>query len=78
MACETKAEIDRKGRRAAEMLQLMPLPDRLPKQLSSGQRQRAAIGRAITRDPKLFRSDEPLPNIDAALRMATRIEIAGL
>jgi ABC-type sugar transport system ATPase subunit len=78
MACETKAEIDRKGRRAAEMLQLMPLPDRLPKQLSGGQRQRAAIGRAITRDPKLFRSDEPLPNVDAALRMATRIEIAGL
>ena len=78
MARETKAEIDRKVRRAADMLQLAPLLDRLPKQLSGGQRQRAAIGRAITRDPKLFLFDEPLSNLDAALRVATRIEIAGL
>jgi alpha-glucoside transport system ATP-binding protein len=78
MARETKAEIDRKVRAAADMLQLTPLLDRLPKQLSGGQRQRAAIGRAITRDPKLFLFDEPLSNLDAALRVATRIEIAGL
>jgi alpha-glucoside transport system ATP-binding protein len=78
MARETKAEIDRKVRRAADMLQLTPLLERLPKQLSGGQRQRAAIGRAITRDPKLFLFDEPLSNLDAALRVATRIEIAGL
>jgi alpha-glucoside transport system ATP-binding protein len=78
MARETKAEIDRKVRHAADMLQLTPLLDRLPKQLSGGQRQRAAIGRAITRDPKLFLFDEPLSNLDAALRVATRIEIAGL
>jgi ABC-type sugar transport system ATPase subunit len=78
MAKASKAEIDQKVRRAADMLQLAPLLDRLPKQLSGGQRQRAAIGRAITRDPKLFLFDEPLSNLDAALRVATRIEIAGL
>jgi ABC-type sugar transport system ATPase subunit len=78
MARDSKAEIDRKVRHAADMLQLTPLLDRLPKQLSGGQRQRAAIGRAITRDPKLFLFDEPLSNLDAALRVATRIEIAGL
>ena len=78
MAKASRAEIDQKVRRGAEMLQLTPLLDRLPKQLSGGQRQRAAIGRAITRDPKLFLFDEPLSNLDAALRVATRIEIAGL
>jgi alpha-glucoside transport system ATP-binding protein len=78
MALEAKAEIDRKVRRADDMLQLTPLLDRLPKQLSGAQRQRAAIGRAITRDPMVFLFDEPLSNLDAALRVATRIEIAGL
>ena len=63
---------------AAEMLQLTPYLQRLPKQLSGGQRQRVAIGRAIVRDPKVFLFDEPLSNLDAALRVATRIEIAKL
>ncbi|KFL30007.1 ABC transporter ATP-binding protein [Devosia riboflavina] len=78
MAKEPKAEIEQRVNRAAEMLQLTPLLDRLPKQLSGGQRQRVAIGRAITRDPKVFLFDEPLSNLDAALRVATRIEIARL
>ena len=63
---------------AAEMLQLTALLDRYPRQLSGGQRQRVAIGRAITRDPKVFLFDEPLSNLDAALRVATRIEIAQI
>ena len=52
--------------------------DRLPKQLSGGQRQRVAIGRAIVRDPRVFLFDEPLSNLDAALRVQTRLEIAKL
>lgn len=60
------------------MLQLTPYLDRLPKALSGGQRQRVAIGRAICRNPKVFLFDEPLSNLDAALRVATRIEIAKL
>ncbi len=71
---ETKARVHK----AAEMLQLTPLLHRLPKQLSGGQRQRVAIGRAIVRDPRVFLFDEPLSNLDAALRVATRIEIAKL
>ncbi|SON57376.1 Maltose/maltodextrin import ATP-binding protein MalK [Hartmannibacter diazotrophicus] len=71
-------ELDRRVRKAAEMLQITDYLDRLPKQLSGGQRQRVAIGRAIVRDPKVFLFDEPLSNLDAALRVATRIEIAGL
>ena len=63
---------------AARMLQLEPLLDRLPRQLSGGQRQRVAIGRAIVRDPRVFLFDEPLSNLDAALRVQTRIEIASL
>jgi alpha-glucoside transport system ATP-binding protein len=78
MAKAPKAEIDRRVNAAADMLQLTPLLDRLPKQLSGGQRQRVAIGRAITRDPKVFLFDEPLSNLDAALRVATRVEIARL
>ena len=73
-----RAEIDRRIREAAEILQLTPYLDRLPKALSGGQRQRVAIGRAIVRDPKVFLFDEPLSNLDAALRVATRIEIAKL
>ncbi|MHA3979870.1 ABC transporter ATP-binding protein [Halovulum sp. GXIMD14794] len=63
---------------AAEKLQLSALLDRLPKELSGGQRQRVAIGRSIVRDPKVYLFDEPLSNLDAALRVATRIEIAQL
>ena len=63
---------------AAEMLQIAHLLERLPKQLSGGQRQRVAIGRAIVRDPRVFLFDEPLSNLDAALRVQTRLEIAKL
>jgi alpha-glucoside transport system ATP-binding protein len=72
------AEIEAKVRQAATILQLTPYLSRLPKALSGGQRQRVAIGRAIVRDPKVFLFDEPLSNLDAALRVATRIEIAKL
>ncbi|ASS54394.1 ABC transporter ATP-binding protein [Rhizobium leguminosarum] len=78
IAGESKQEIDRRVRAAAESLQLTKYLDRLPKALSGGQRQRVAIGRAICRDPKVFLFDEPLSNLDAALRVATRIEIARL
>ncbi len=73
-----KEEIKRKVEAAANTLQLTKYLDRLPKQLSGGQRQRVAIGRAIVRDPKVFLFDEPLSNLDAALRVQTRIEIAKL
>ena len=71
-------EIDERVQSAASALQLTSYLDRLPKALSGGQRQRVAIGRAICRDPKVFLFDEPLSNLDAALRVATRIEIAKL
>ena len=74
----SKDEIRRRVEKAADMLQIRQYLGRLPKQLSGGQRQRVAIGRAITRDPKVFLFDEPLSNLDAALRVATRIEIAKL
>jgi multiple sugar transport system ATP-binding protein len=73
-----KDEIRQRVERAADMLQIRDYLDRLPKQLSGGQRQRVAIGRAITRDPRVFLFDEPLSNLDAGLRVATRIEIAKL
>jgi ABC-type sugar transport system ATPase subunit len=78
IAKENKAEIDRRVKQAAEILQLTKYLDRLPKAMSGGQRQRVAIGRAIVRNPKVFLFDEPLSNLDAALRVATRIEIAKL
>ena len=78
LAKTDKAETDRRVRAAAKMLQIEHLLDRLPKQLSGGQRQRVAIGRAIVRDPRVFLFDEPLSNLDAALRVATRLEIAKL
>ncbi len=78
IARESKTEIDRRVRAAADTLQLTPYLERLPKALSGGQRQRVAIGRAICRNPKVFLFDEPLSNLDAALRVATRIEIAKL
>lgn len=73
-----KAEIDAAVDKAADALKLTPLLDRLPKALSGGQRQRVAIGRAIVRSPQVYLFDEPLSNLDAALRVATRIEIAQL
>jgi len=73
-----KPEIARRVAQAAEVLQLEPYLGRYPRALSGGQRQRVAIGRAIVRDPKVFLFDEPLSNLDAALRVATRLEIAKL
>jgi multiple sugar transport system ATP-binding protein len=74
----SKMEIDRRVREAAEILQLGDYLERLPKALSGGQRQRVAIGRAIVRDPKVFLFDEPLSNLDAALRTKMRVELATL
>ncbi len=73
-----KEEIDRLVTGAAQKLQLTDYLDRLPKALSGGQRQRVAIGRSIVRDPKVFLFDEPLSNLDAALRVQMRMEIAEL
>ncbi len=78
IAKKTPAEVAAAVDRAAKILQLTPYLDRLPKALSGGQRQRVAIGRAIVRDPKVYLFDEPLSNLDAALRVATRLEIAQL
>lgn len=78
IAKKPRQEIDKAVENAARILQLTPYLDRLPKALSGGQRQRVAIGRAIVRDPKVYLFDEPLSNLDAALRVATRIEIAQL
>ena len=78
LAKKPEAEIKAAVEAAAEKLQLGEYLDRLPKALSGGQRQRVAIGRSIVRDPKVYLFDEPLSNLDAALRVATRIEIAQL
>ncbi|GLS40388.1 sugar ABC transporter ATP-binding protein [Mesorhizobium tianshanense] len=72
------AEIDRRIGIASSMLSLEPYLSRRPAELSGGQRQRVAIGRAVVREPKLFLFDEPLSNLDAALRVNTRLEIAQL
>ena len=73
-----KNEINEKVNNAATTLQIKDLLERKPKQLSGGQRQRVAIGRAITRNPKVFLFDEPLSNLDAALRSEMRVEISKL
>jgi multiple sugar transport system ATP-binding protein len=73
-----KEGIDERVKNAARILQLEELLERKPKALSGGQRQRVAIGRAIVRDPRVFLFDEPLSNLDAALRVQMRIEIAKL
>jgi ABC-type sugar transport system ATPase subunit len=72
------AERDRRVAEAARMLRLDELLQRYPRDLSGGQRQRVAIGRAIVREPDVFLFDEPLSNLDAALRVSTRVEIARL
>ena len=73
-----KAEIDVRVQKAARILELAHLLDRKPRQLSGGQRQRVAMGRAIVRQPAVFLFDEPLSNLDAKLRAATRLEIQKL
>ena len=74
----SKAEIEARVRRAAEILDVTPYLKRYPRQLSGGQRQRVAMGRAIVRDPQVFLFDEPLSNLDAKLRVQMRAEIKEL
>ena len=78
LARTPKEEIRRRVEQAADILQLGPLLDRKLRQLSGGQRQRVAIGRLIVREPKVFLFDEPLSNLDAALRTQMHVELAEL
>src|SRR6202048_4978257 len=78
LAKQSKDEIEKRVRKAADILGLAQLLDRYPRQLSGGQRQRVAMGRAIVRDPQVFLFDEPLSNLDAKLRVQMRTEIKEL
>jgi ABC-type sugar transport system ATPase subunit len=78
MSGATRDTVAQRVQRAAEMLQITDLLHRKPRELSGGQRQRVAIARAIVREPKVFLFDEPLSNLDTALRAQTRLEIARL
>ncbi len=78
MAGTSPESVDQRVRRVADMLQIGGLLERRPRELSGGQRQRVAIARAIVREPRVFLFDEPLSNLDAALRAQTRLEIARL
>jgi len=78
LAKTSKEEVDRRVTAAAETLNIVDYLDRKPKALSGGQRQRVAIGRAIVREPDVFLFDEPLSNLDAALRVRMRYEFANL
>ncbi len=73
-----RAEVDRRIREVAEMLEISHLLGRRPRELSGGQRQRVALGRAIARRPRVFLMDEPLSNLDAQLRLRTRAELSDL
>src|SRR4029079_3507566 len=73
-----KSEIDARVARAAKILNLEPYLGRYPRELSGGQRQRVAVGRAIVRDPRVFLFDDPLSNLDAKLRVQTRVELLKL
>jgi oligogalacturonide transport system ATP-binding protein len=78
LAGTPKAAVDRRVRHAAQLLEIEHLLDRLPKQLSGGQAQRVAVGRAIVKEPQVFLFDEPLSNLDAKLRAAMRVRITEL
>ena len=78
LAGERKAEIERRVAEVAEVLEIEPLLDRLPKQLSGGQAQRVALGRALIKKPDVFLFDEPLSNLDAKLRASMRVRITEL
>ena len=78
LAGTAKAELDRRVRHAAQLLEMEHLLDRYPKQLSGGQAQRVAVGRAIVKQPEVFLFDEPLSNLDAKLRAAMRVRLTEL
>lgn len=78
MQNKSQSEIDKTVKKTADIIGLTDYLDRLPKELSGGQRQRVALGRAISRNPKVFLMDEPLSNLDAKLRVQTRSEISNI